>query len=236
MTARVLFVTTSHGVMNDGTITGLWAEELATPYYALRDAGFGVTLASIGGGPIPFDPLSVKAVDPLPPSVARLLADRAAMQLVQITPGIDEADPAEFAAIYLPGGHGALWDMPGNAALAARLALFDAAGKPIAASCHGPAGLLGVMRRDGLPLVANRRLCAFTKAEEDRIGRTSAVPFLLEDRLRSQGAQFAAGAHFQPRAIRDGNLVTAQNPASSEKLSALLLQALTESGKAQVAA
>lgn len=236
MTARVLIVTTSHGVMNDGTLTGLWAEELATPYYALRDAGFGATLASIGGGPIPFDPLGVKAADPLPRSVERLLADRAAMQLVQITPGVDEIDPAGFAAIYLPGGHGALWDMPGSAALAARLSWFDAAGRPIAASCHGPAGLLGATRRDGQPLVANRRLCAFTRAEEDRVGRAGAVPFLLEDRLRSQGAQFSAGAHFQPHAIRDGNLITAQNPASSEKLSALLLQALTETAKAQAAA
>lgn len=232
MTARVLIVTTSHGVMNDGSITGIWAEELATPYYALRDAGFAVTLASIRGGPMPFDPLSVKAGDPLPMSVARLLADRVAMQLVQITPAIEEADADEFAAIVLPGGHGALWDLPGSAALAGRIAAFDAAGKTIAASCHGPAGLLGVLRRDGQSLVASRKLCAFTKAEEDRVGRTRAVPFLLEDRLRRQGAQFAAGPDFQPHVVRDGNLITAQNPASSEEFSALLLQMLTERARA----
>lgn len=236
MTARVLIVTTSHGVMNDGCVTGVWAEDLATPYYALRDAGFAVALASIRGGPIPFDPLSVKSGDPLPPSVERLLADRVMMQLVQITPSIEDAEPEDFAAIVLPGGHGALWDLPGSAALAERLARFDAARKPIAASCHGPAGLLGAIRRDGQPLVAGRRLCAFTAAEEGRIGRTGSVPFLLEDKLRALGAQFSAAAQFQPHAVRDGHLITAQNPASSEKLANLLLQALTETGKAQVAA
>ncbi len=235
MTARVLLVTTSHGSMNDGGITGVWAEDLATPYYALRDAGFAVALVSLRGGPIPFDPLSVKPGEARPASVERLLADRVMMQLVQITPAIDETDSEDYDAIVLPGGHGALWDMPGSAALAERLSRFDAAGKPIAASCHGAAGLLGARRPDGRPLVAGRKLCAFTKAEEDKIGRTPGVPFLLEDRLRAQGAAFAAGPDFQPHAIRDGNLVTAQNPASSERLAALLLQALAEQGKRKAA-
>lgn len=236
MTAQVLIVATSHSTMADGQVTGVWAEELATPYYALREAGIAVTLASIRGGPIPFDPRSVHGREPRPFSVERLLADRAMMQAVQIAPPVAGIDTAAFDALYLPGGHGALWDMPGSAALAGCIAAFDGTSRPIAASCHGPAGLLGAVNRQGLPLVANRRLCAFTKAEEEKIGLAGAVPYLLEDRLRGLGAQFAAGPHFQAHAIRDGNLITAQNPASSEKLATLLLQALTQPAKAQAAA
>lgn len=232
MIARVLIVTTSRSTMKDGSVTGLWAEDLATPYYALCDSGYAVALASMGGGPIPFDPRSIHGGGPQPASVARLLADRTAMQQVQIAARADTLEAAGFDALYLPGGHGCLWDMPNSEALGRLVAAFDAAGKPVAALCHGPAGLLNARRGNGRPLVAGRRLCAFTVAEEERLGTARSVPFLLAEKLADAGAQLSAGAEFQPHAVRDGNLITGQNPASAGKLSTLLLQALAERAKA----
>lgn len=227
MTApHVLIVATSHNTMDNGHPTGVWAEELASPYNAFVDAGAKVTIASVKGGPIPFDPRSVNGGEPQPDSVQRFLADRAAMQAVQATAAIADTDIAGVDAIFLPGGHGTMWDLPGSAALATRIARLFEAGRPVAAVCHGPAGLVGVTLGDGTPLVRGRRVSAFTDSEEEKVGLARAVPFLLESRLRQLGAVFVAAADFQPHALRDGNLITGQNPASSDAVAELLLQAL----------
>lgn len=226
MTAHVLIVATSHNKMGGGRLTGVWAEELATLYQVFCDAGLAVTLASIKGGPIPFDPRSVNGEAPKPERVIRFLADRQAMQAVQTTPAIDQCDIATVDAIVLPGGHGAMWDLPSSKPLAERIAAMDAAGKIVAALCHGSAGLLGARRRNGQPLIAGRRVTGFTNAEEEKVGMTKAVPFLLEDRLRALGGDFCAGPDFQPYAVADRNLITGQNPASSEQVAQRVLQQL----------
>ena len=226
MTAHILIVTTSHNSMGNGRITGVWAEELAVPYYAFLDAGHTVTLASIKGGPIPFDPRSVNGEEPKPDGVTRFLADRAAMQAVQTTPAIAQVDIATVDAIFLPGGHGSMWDLPASRALAERIATLDSQGRVVAAVCHGAAGLLAARRRDGVPLVAGRKVNGFTNAEEEKVGLAKTVPFLLEDRLRALGGDFVAGPDFQPHAVQDGNLITGQNPASAQMLAQRVLAAL----------
>ncbi|WP_298725070.1 type 1 glutamine amidotransferase domain-containing protein [uncultured Ferrovibrio sp.] len=226
MGAHILVVATSHNVMNDGHATGVWAEELAAPYYVFLDSGATITLASIKGGPIPFDPRSVNGGEPKPDCVMRFLADRAAMQAVQTTTPVERVDISTVDAIFLPGGHGTMWDLPGSKALAEKIAALDAGGKIVAAVCHGPAGLTDVVNNDGDPLVKGRRVTAFTNSEEEKVGLTKAVPFLLETKLRSLGADFVAAPDFQPHALRDGNLITGQNPASSEQVAQLILEAL----------
>ncbi|MFC3675552.1 type 1 glutamine amidotransferase domain-containing protein [Ferrovibrio xuzhouensis] len=226
MTAHVLVVATSHNVMDNGHLTGLWAEELAAPWLAFAAAGCRLTLASVRGGPIPFDPRSVHGDEPQPETVRRFLADRAAMEAVQVTPAIADVDIADVDAIFLPGGHGTMWDLPQSAALAVRIASLFEQGRIVAAVCHGPAGLVSAKGRDGKPIVAGRRLTAFTDAEEEKVGLNEVVPFLLESRLRDLAADFVAGPDFQPHAIADGNLVTGQNPASSEAVAQAVLQAL----------
>ena len=224
--SRILITLTSHATLGDtGRATGFHWEELATPYWAFRDAGHAVEIASIAGGRAVHDPGSAQTEAP---SVARFLADATAMAALAETMPITAADPARYTAIYLPGGHGTMWDLPGNAALAGLLgAVFDRGGV-VAAVCHGPAGLVSAVRADGQPIVAGRRVNSFTDAEEAAIKLTDAMPFPLETRLRELGAVFEGGANFKPYAVRDGNLVTGQNPASAAEVARLVLEALAE--------
>lgn len=220
----VLIVTTSHGVIGDTQRpTGLYFEELATPYWALIDAGFQVEIASIASGAPPVDPTSL---DSPPASVLRFQDDATATASLNNTRAVGSLDPSGYAAVFLPGGHGAMWDLPGHGALAALVGTMFDARRVVAAVCHGPAGLLRAQRADGRPLVAGHRVSAFTNAEEQAVGLVEAVPFLLETTLREQGAQFEGGPNFEPYAVRDGTLVTGQNPQSSALVASEIIAAL----------
>lgn len=233
-TPRILIITTSAATMGTGDKpTGLWLEELTTPYYAFLDAGAEVTLASIAGGKVPVDPNSVKPAGENDASVERALKDADFQARIAGTPRFDSLDGTAFDAIVLPGGHGTMFDYPDSAALAKLVADFDASGRVVAAVCHGPAGLVGARRADGTPMVAGRRVAAFTDSEERAVGLDESVPFLLTSRLKELGARIEAGPDFEPFAIRDGNLVTGQNPASAEPLARLIFEAIEEKKTAQ---
>lgn len=228
---RILMIATSADKMTPGTEpTGVWLEELTTPYYAFRDAGADVTLASIAGGAIPIDQRSVNPDGENDESVERYLNDETLKADVQKTPAFSSLDTAKFDAVFLPGGHGTMFDYPLSDGLARLVERFDAAGKIVAAVCHGPAGLVSAKKADGTPLVAGRRVSAFTDSEERAVGLEEAVPFLLESRLKELGALHEGGPDFKPYAVRDGNLVTGQNPASATQTAALVMEALN--GKA----
>jgi len=226
---KILIITTSAATMAPSDeLTGLWIEELTTPYYALLDAGADVTRASITGGEVPIDPRSQQPEGENDASVERALKDDTFQKLIANTPKFDTLDLSAYDAVLLPGGHGTMFDFPENAALGKLVADYDDAGKVVAAVCHGPAGLVGARKSDGTPVVAGRRLAAFTDSEERAAGLDKAVPFLLESRLKELGARHEVGPDFQPFALRDGNLVTGQNPASAEPLAKLVMEALRE--------
>lgn len=234
--ARILFVLTSHTKLGDtGRKTGFYFEELAAPYWTLADAGHEVTLASTKGGTVMADPASLDE-DPgaRPASVRRYLDDPRAMAQLQATFAIADVDPSDYDAVFLPGGHGAMWDFPENADLARAVGAIWEAGGVVGAVCHGPAGLVGAKRGDGRPLVEGLRVNAFTDSEEKAMELASVVPFLLESRLRTLGAEFEGGDDFTEHAVRDGRLATGQNPMSSEKVARLMLEAL-ETRQAQAA-
>lgn len=224
---KILMILTSSATMGEpDKPTGLWFEELATPYYAFVDASASVTLASITGGPAPIDPRSVKAQGENEDSVDRFLNDRNASDALTATTAVEDIDVSSYDAVFLPGGHGTMWDLPQSTALAALLDAVWAQGKVIAAVCHGPAGLVNVKDETGAPLVRGRRVTGFTDSEERAVGLAEAVPFLLETRLRALGGRYESVADFQPFAIADGRLVTGQNPASSALTAKLTLEAL----------
>jgi putative intracellular protease/amidase len=224
---RVLIVTTSHGRFGAADVpTGLWLEELATPYWILRDGGCAIDIASMAGGQVPVDPRSLEGERPA--SVQRFLADSKLAQCLAASRALADIAPANYTAIFLPGGHGTLWDFPADARLARAIAGAYDEGRVVAAVCHGPAGLIGAVRADGKALVGARRITAFTNAEEAAVGLTDYVPFLLESRLRELGGIFEHAAAFKPHAVRDGNLITGQNPQSSTAVAQLLLKALQE--------
>lgn len=226
--AKILMIATSADKMDDGDPTGVWLEELTTPYYAFVDAGADVTLASIKGGEIPVDQRSVAPEGENDASVERYLKDDALKAAVRNTMRADdvEAFGTEYDAVFLPGGHGTMFDYPGSETLAKIVESFDRAGKVVSAVCHGPAGLVSAKSADGSPFVKGRTVAGFTDSEEHAVGLQDAVPFLLETRLRELGAIYQSAPDFEAFAVRDGNLVTGQNPASAGKTAALVMDAI----------
>jgi putative intracellular protease/amidase len=211
-----------------GEPTGLWFEELATPYYAFTDAGADVDIVSIAGGAVPIDPRSKKPKGENPASVERFIEDKEASAKITDTKAIADINTSGYDAVFLPGGHGTMWDLPSSKVLATTVVEYLDNDKVVAAVCHGPAGLVSARFADGTPVVKAKRVAAFTNGEEVAAGLDKKVPFLLEDRLRELGAKVETGPNFKPFSIRDGNLITGQNPASSEGVAKLVLERLKE--------
>jgi putative intracellular protease/amidase len=227
MNARVLIITTSHTQLgNTSKATGAWAEEFVVPYYQLLDAGASIILASPQGGAIPFDAGSLKPAGQNEPMVERFLADAIAQALAKQTLVAAAVDASAFDAVFFPGGHGTMWDLPVDAGVTRAVEAAFAANKLIASVCHGAAGLVTAQRADGMSIVKNKRINAFTDAEEAAVGLTAVVPFRLESRLRELGANFEGAANWQAFAVRDGQFITGQNPQSSKLVAQHLCAAL----------
>ncbi|WP_343673443.1 type 1 glutamine amidotransferase domain-containing protein [Paraburkholderia heleia] len=223
---KVLIVLTSHEDLgNTGKKTGFWLEEFAAPYYALRDAGAELTLASPRGGPPPLDP---KSSDPAAQTDAtrRFASDTAAQTALANTQRLADIDAGAFDAVFYPGGHGPLWDLAEDPVSIALIEKTIAAGKPVAAVCHAPGVLRHVKGADGKPLVAGKSVTGFSNDEEAAVQLTDVVPFLVEDMLKAAGGQYSKAADWQAHVATDGLLITGQNPASSEPVAEALLAAL----------
>jgi putative intracellular protease/amidase len=228
---KILIIVTSHAFMGNSTgnssePTGLWLEELAAPYYVFIDAGISVTIASTQGGVVPIDPKSKKPVGENSATVDRFLQDKIAIAATNNTIAINHINPNIYDAIFLPGGHGTMWDLPNSTSLANIISATYAQDKTIAAVCHGVAGLIGATKADGSPLVDGLEVNSFTNAEEDAVGLSNSVPFMLETKLRELGADFHSADNFQPFAVEDRNLITGQNPASAVLVANKVLEAL----------
>ena len=223
---KILIVLTSHDQLGGtGQKTGFWLEEFAAPYYVLKDAGAAITIASPRGGRPPLDPKS-DLPENLTDATKRFRADSAAQAQLADTKRLADVSADDFDAIFYPGGHGPLWDMPDNATSIALIEAFVKADKPVGAVCHAPAALVNVRGRDGAYLVKSKRVTGFTNAEENAVGLTTVVPFLLEDRLKERGGVYSSGANWSPYVQVDGKLVTGQNPASSGPAAEALLKLL----------
>lgn len=219
----VLMIVTSHGQMgSSGQKTGFWLEELAAPYYDLLEAGFAVDIASPRGGKPPADP---KSLGGDAATVKRFLDDRQAVAKLESTQRLAEVSGA-YDAYFVVGGHGVMWDLAESEVLATLLGRAYDDGKVVAAVCHGAAALSPVKDASGAPLVKGKRVAGFSNEEEEAVGLTGVVPFALESRLRELGGLYERGPKWAPFAIRDGNLVTGQNPASSSAVAKLLVAAL----------
>jgi len=227
MPSKILMIVTSSSRMgNTDKPTGLWAEELAVPYYALVDAGVSVVIASTAGGKAPIDPGSVRAKGTNDPDVERMLADPSLQAQIENTCPVHELKGEDFDAVFFPGGHGTMWDLPADHGVKAAVESAFEKGRFIASVCHGAAGLVSALRRDGLPMVHGKRVNSFTDAEEVEVGLAGVVPFMLEARLRELGGVFEGGDNWQAFAIRDGQLITGQNPQSWAKVAEMLIEAL----------
>ncbi|HEY6043988.1 MAG TPA: type 1 glutamine amidotransferase domain-containing protein [Nitrosospira sp.] len=223
---KILMVLTSHDQLgNTGRETGFWLEEFAAPYYVLKDTGAIITLASPAGGQPPIDPKS-DLPENQTAATRRFRADPAAQAELANTKKLASVSAADFDAVFYPGGHGPMWDMPDNATSIALIEDFVKADKPIAAVCHAPVALINVRGKDGDYLIRGKRVTGFTDTEEEAVGLTSVVPFLLEDQLRERGGLFSKGPNWNSHIEVDGKLITGQNPASSEAGAKALLEML----------
>ena len=221
---NVLMVLTSHDQLgNTGRKTGFWLEEFAAPYYVFTDAGVHVTLASPVGGQPPLDPKSDEP-DFQTALTARFKQDTAAQKALANTVQLSHVDPADFDAVFYPGGHGPLWDLAESRDSIALIEAFDRAGKPIGFVCHAPGVLRHVNGAHGSPLVKGRHVTGFSNSEEAAVELTDIVPFLVEDELARLGGRYEKGADWGQYVVTDGKLVTGQNPASSEEAARELLR------------
>jgi putative intracellular protease/amidase len=223
---KILMVLTSHDQLgNTGRKTGFWLEELAAPYYAFKDAGAEIVLASPKGGQPPLDPKSNEP-DFQTELTHRFEADAAAKAQLAATVRLDSVSQADFDTVFYPGGHGPLWDLAEDKHSIALIQSFVAAGKPVALVCHAPGVLRHVVTPDGKPLVQGRKVTGFTNTEEAAVKLTKVVPFLVEDELKAKGGLYSKGDDWAPYVVEDGLLITGQNPASSASAAAALLKRL----------
>jgi putative intracellular protease/amidase len=223
---KMLMVLTSHGELGDsGSKTGLWLEEFAAPYYAFKDAGAEVVLASPKGGQPPIDPRS-NDEGALTADTRRFALDAPAQAALARTHPLGDIAGHDFDAVFYPGGHGPLWDLAGNVDSQHLIERLYAAGKPVGAVCHGVAALREARGPFGLPLVRGKHVTGFSDAEEAAVGLTDEVPFSVEQMLKDHGGIYASKPDFKPHVVTDGLLVTGQNPASSADAAKALLALL----------
>ena len=224
---KVVFVLTSHDELgNTGEKTGFWIEEFVAPYYELADQGVEIIIASPKGGMPPIDP---KSSDPSAATedTKRFDGDKALQEKLKNTVKLADINAADYDAIFYPGGHGPLWDLVSDKNSISLIETFYTTNKPIALVCHAPAVLKNVKVKDTY-LVKGKKVTGFTNEEEEAVGLTKIVPFLLEDALKANGALYSKGENWAPYAVEDGLLITGQNPASSKLVAQKLLEQLNK--------
>ncbi len=222
---KVLFVVTSHDQLgNTGEKTGFWTEELAAPYYELLDQGIEITIATPKGGQPPIDP---KSEDPSAATedTKRFDKDTDLQTKLKNTLKLADVNQADYDAVFYPGGHGPLWDLATDKNSIALIEAFYTNNKPVGFVCHAPAVLKDV-KVNGEFLVKGKKVTGFSNEEEEAVGLTKVVPFLLEDALKQNGATYSKAENWQPYAVEDGLLITGQNPASSKLVAQKLLNQL----------
>jgi putative intracellular protease/amidase len=219
---KVLFVLTSHDRKGNKP-SGFFLSEATHPHRVLVDAGYDVDFVSPKGGKAPVDPDSLDLEDGVN---AAFWNDPTLRSAVEHTKQPTDVNSDDYAGIFFAGGHGAMWDLPDNAALAALTASIYEHGGIVGAVCHGPAALVNVKRADGEYLIKDMYVAAFTNDEEHEVGLDRVVPFMLADRLVERGAHHDAAPNWQTKVCVSGRLVTGQNPASATRVGDAMLTML----------
>lgn len=212
---KVLIVLPSHDQLgNTGQKTGFWLEEFTDPYYKFIDSGYEVTIASPRGGKPPVDPKSTQKENQSE-STQRFEKDKSAQAKLENTLVLSQVSASDYDTLFLPGGHGPMWDLSSDENMKKIVEDFYSDKKLVSAVCHGPAGLLQATDRNGNSILKGKKITGFTNNEESAVGLTKTAPFSLENRMKELGGKFEKGQDFKPFVISDGQLITGQNPKSA---------------------
>lgn len=213
----ILIIVTGSSKMKSGDQTGVWLEEYAVPYMKFKEAGYKVTVASINGGKIPIDPASLDA---------KKHEWKEAIDVLENATKLESIKTQAYQAVYVPGGHGAMFDLADDVTVKTILAEFADSNKIVSAICHGPAALVDVKLKNGDYLVKGKTLTSFTNNEEDEAQKSDKMPFMLETKLKAQGATFEAKENWANHIVIDGNLITGQNPSGSASIADAIVEHL----------
>ncbi len=224
---KILIVLTSHKEIElSGKITGFWLEALAAPYYIFKDSGAEITLASPKGGRPPLDPKSnEKEFQTV--ATERFIADTEAEAALANTVKLKDIIPADFDALFYPGGQGLLWDLAEDSNSIALIESMYAQGKPVAVVCHAAGVLIHARSPECSPLVQGKSVTGLSNSQETVVGLNDIVPFLVEDELKKCGGNYSKAPDWQPYFVSDGNLITGQNPSSAETVAKAVLVLLS---------
>ncbi len=216
---KILIVVTSCDMTTKGDPTGIWLEEYSVPYQLFRNEGFEVDVASIKGGKAPIDPRSN-------PDDEQSKSWKQAIESLQVTNKLSTVSADKYDAVFFPGGHGTMFDLPNDPSINSLLQNFHESNKIIAAVCHGPACFIGVTLKNGKSLIAGRTITGFTNEEEIAAEQVKNMPFLLEDELLSNGANYIKASEWSDHIEVDDNIITGQNPQSSKSIAEAIIQKL----------
>ena len=224
---KILIVLTSHSLLGETAATskgktGFWIEEFAAPYYIFKNAGATITLASPMGGQPPIDPKS-DAPENQTDATIRYKSDKNLLKLMSQTLKLENIDTNDFDAVFFPGGHGPLWDLTSNKDSIRIIQELYNDNKPIVAVCHAPSVLLNVKDKNGNYLIKNKKVTGFSNTEEVAVKLDKIVPFLLEDELKNKGGLYSKMQDWKSYVVKDGLLITGQNPQSSEAVARELI-------------
>jgi len=215
---KILMIVTGHSQIDAEHPTGLWLEEYSVPWHAFREAGFDVVTVTPHGGKAPIDPRNLEGAN---------ANDPARKELEQTITLREAGDAEDYDAVFIPGGHGTMFDLATFDPLKTLLSEFDAQGKIIAAVCHGPAAFVDAIRTgEAETLVAGKTITCFTDDEERAVKLDTLMPFLLESKLREQGANVVTAPNFTDHIELDGTWITGQNPQSSGSTAKAVIEAL----------
>ena len=220
----ILIIVTTFSNVSNHHKTGLWFEEYAVPYQIFKEKGYNVTVATISGKEIPIDPRS------MPKDKQKWEKE---LESLKHSVRISDVNLTKFDAIYIPGGHGAMYDLPYSKEAINAIEYFANANKIVASICHGPASLININLADGTPFVKGKTLTSFTNDKENTVKVVSEkdLPFMLETALTKKGANFIAAPKWSDHVEVSGNLITGQNPMSSKSIGLAIVKELEKSGK-----
>ena len=221
---RVLMIVTSHGAIDGRPATGVWFSEFAEPYEVLTAAGIEVLVASPRGGPAPVDPRGYPAAD-------AIAGVRDALERLNATVPLSAVGADAFDGVFVPGGHGPMFDLATDPGTKALVAAFWTQGKVVGSVCHGPASLLDVVLPGGVTLLRGRRVTGFTSEEDAEDALFAHMPFSLQERMTLEGAEFVARPAHLPHVEVDSRLVTGQNPRSGRAAAEAFVRVLADRGR-----